>query len=792
MATKSALGGSVRRREDPALIRGTGSYVDDITPHGTAYMAFTRSPYAHAKITSIDTSAAEAADGVVAVFTHADVAHLGDLIAQVVVVKARPLLANGEVNHVGEAVALVVAESTYQARDAADLIDVEYEPLEPVIDLREAAADKALVHDDLETNVVVTWEAGPWGDEEGIAKTKQTIAEAKERDDTVTVSIEAVNQRLIPVPIEPRSVVVEWNEGYQRFRVYSSTQVAHALMGAIKTTFGLDANQVHVTAPEVGGGFGVKLNIYNDEILACFAAQKLGRPVKWTETRREAPGSSIQGRGWVGTATITGTKDGEILGYELDALADMGAYEQNFTAAIPFLGLFVGSGQYKFPTHWKATCAFTNTMTTDAYRGAGRPEAAYYLERVIDAYAREIGVDPVVVRKMNFIEKFDESAVSPIGFAIDTGDYSTNLDKLVEVADYEGLKAQRDEARREGRYVGIGVSAYCEVCGFAPTALSTLGFSWSTYGLPAGFYGTSLVRVNPDTSVTVVTGTGPSGQGHQTTWAQIVSDRLGLPVGKIRVIHGDTEESPMGAGTFGSRSLAVDGAATFNAAERVAEKARHIAAHLLEASADDIELDEDGGHVVGSPESSVPWNDIAAAAYLPHQLGTSELEGGLESHVIFDPPNATWPFGSHLAMVEVDADTGDVKILRYFTVDDCGNVINPMIVAGQVHGGVVQGIGQAMFEEAVYDSDGNMLTGSLLDYPIPTAADVPFFDLNSTVTPTFCNALGAKGIGEAGTIGSAQTIVNAVVDALEPLGVKHVDMPLRPKRVWAAIQEARG
>lgn len=790
--TISALGGAVRRREDPALIRGVGTYVDDITPAGTTHVAFARSPFAHARINSIDTSAAESAEGVLAVYTHEDVAYLGDLLAQVVVAKGRPLLAKGEVNHVGEAVAMVVAENTYQARDAVDLIEVDYEPLQPVIDLKEALSDSALVHDDLETNAVVTWEAGPWGDEEGIAATKEKIAEAKGRDDTVTVSIEAVNQRLIPVAIEPRAVLAEWNAGYQRFMVHSSSQIPHALMGAIKTTFGLNANQVHVKAPEVGGGFGAKLNVYSDEILACFAAQKLGRPVKWVETRREAPGSTIHGRGWLATATVTGTNDGEILGYELDAIADMGAYEQNFTAAIPFLGLFVGSGQYKFPTHWKVDCVFTNTMTTDAYRGAGRPEAIYYIERAIDAFAREIGVDPVDVRKKNFIEKFDEAVVSPIGFALDTGDYAANLDKLVEASNYEELKAERDKAREEGRYVGIGVSAYCEVCGFAPTALSELGFSWSTYGLPAGFYGTGLVRVNPDTSVTVVTGTGPSGQGHETSWAQLVSDRLGLPVESMRVIHGDTEESPMGVGTFGSRSLAVDGAATFDAAERVAAKAKKIAAHLLEASAEDIELDADGAHVVGSPDSSIEWGEIAAAAYLPHRLGESEIEGGLESHVVFDPPNATWPFGSHLAMVEVDPDTGNVSILRYITVDDCGNVVNPMIVAGQVHGGVAQGIGQAIFEDAIYDDDGNLLTGSLLDYPIPAAGDLPFFELNSTVTPTTCNSIGAKGIGEAGTIGAAQTIVNAVVDALDPIGVKHVDMPLRPRRVWAAMQEARG
>ena len=791
MATKSALGGSIRRREDPALIQGLGQYVDDIAPVGTTHVAFARSPYAHAVINSIDVSAAAAADGVVAVYTHDDVAHLGDLLAQVKIAKGRPLLAHGKVNHVGEAVAMVVAENAYQAKDAADLIDIDYDPLKAVIDLKESASDETLVHDDLESNVLIAWEAGPFGDEEGIAATKQTIADAKARDDTVTVSIEAVNQRLFPVAIEPRSVLAEWQEGYQRFRVHSSSQIPHALMGVIKTTFGLDANQVHVTAPEVGGGFGVKLNVYSDEVLTAFAAKELGRPVKWTETRREAAGSSTHGRGWVGTATITGTKDGEILGYELDAIADMGAYEQNLSAAIPFLGLFVGSGQYKFPTHWKATCVFTHTMTTDACRGAGRPESIYYLERVIDAYAREIGVDPVDVRKKNFIEKFDEAVVSPIGFAIDTGDYATNLDKLVEVSNYEELKAERDAARAEGRYVGIGVATYCEVCGFAPTALSELGFSWATYGLPAGYYGTGLVRVNPDASVTVVTGTGPSGQGHQTTWAQIVSDRLGIPVEKIRVIHGDTEESPMGIGTFGSRSLAVDGTATFDAAERVATKAKDIAAHLLEASSEDIELSAEGASVVGSPDSSIEWSEIAAAAYLPYRLGESGIEGGLESHVIFDPPNATWPFGAHLAMVEIDPDTGDVTILRYITVDDCGNVINPMIVAGQIHGGVTHGIGQALFEEAVYDDDGNMLTGSLLDYPIPTAGDVPFYETESTVTPTNVNSLGAKGIGEAGAIGSAQTIVNAVVDALEHLGVKHIDMPLRPKRVWAAMQEAR-
>jgi carbon-monoxide dehydrogenase large subunit len=789
--TTSALGGVVKRREDPALIQGRGKFVDDVSPVGTLHVAFARSPYAHAKITSIDTSAAEKTAGVEAVYTHRDVEHLGLLLAQAPVGKLRPLLADGVVKHVGEAVAMVVAEDAYLARDAADLIEVDYEPLPAVVDLKKSHSDEVKVHDDLDSNMVISWEAGPWGDEEGMAKTKEMIEEAKGRDDTVTVTVEARNQRLIPVPIEPRSVLAEWNDGYQRFEIYSSTQIPHALAGAIARTFGLPSNQVHVTAPEVGGGFGCKLNIYNDEVLVAFAAQQLSRPVKWTETRREAPGSTVQGRGWEGAAAITGTEDGEILGYELHAIADMGAYTQNFTVAIPFLGLFVGSGQYKFPTHWKVDCVHTHTMTTDAYRGAGRPEAAYYLERAVDAYAREIGVDPAEVRRKNYIEKFDTAVTSPVGFAMDSGDYTMALDELLELVDYEGLKTERDNARAEGRLLGIGLATYVEVCGFGPSGLSELGFSWSEYGVPAGYHGSGLVRVNPDASVTVIIGTGPSGQGHQTTWAQIVSDRLGIPIDRIRVIHGDTAESPTGIGTFGSRSAAVDGTATYLAADRVREKAASIAAHLLEASVEDIEFDSEGGHVAGSPESKVAWGEIATAAYMPYKL-PEDMEGGLESRVVFDPSNATWPFGAHLAMVEVDADTGDVALLRYVTVDDCGNVINPMIVAGQVHGGVAQGIGQAMFEDAVYDEDGNLLTGSLLDYPLPTAGDLPFFELHHTVTPTDVNPMGVKGIGEAGTIGSAQTIVNAVVDALEPLGVKHVDMPVRPKRVWAAIQEARG
>ena len=791
-SSTSVLGGSIRRREDPALIQGTGLYTDDLKLNGMLHAAFVRSPYAHARITSIDDAEAKGMEGVRAVYTADDVRHLGPLLAQVAIGKARPLLADGVVNHAGEAVALVIADDRYTAQDAADSVFVEYETLDAIIDLKQAASDAVRVHDDIDSNILISWEGGPFGDPDGIAATKSSIAEAKGRDDTVSVSLEMKNQKLLPTAIEPRSVIASWNQGYQRIEIHSSSQIPHALAGAVAKTFGLPSNAVRAIAPEVGGGFGAKLNVYNDEILMCFATQQLGRPVKFTETRREASVSTIHGRGWLGTATITGTSDGEILGYELDALCDMGAYSQNFTVAIPFLGLFVASGQYKFASHVKLDCVTTHTMTTDAYRGAGRPEAAYYLERIIDAFAREIGVDPVEVRMKNFIPAEDfPSAVSPIGFAMDTGEYHKNLHALVDEVDYQSLKNERDAAQAEGRLVGLGISSYVEVCGFGPSGLVDLGFSWGGYGLPTAFNGSGLVRVNPDGTATVIIGTGPSGQGHETTWAQLVEAQLGIPVENIRVHHGDSNESPMGVGTFGSRSAAVDGAATHNAALEVQAKAAKIAAHLMEASEEDIRFENGEAHVAGSPDQSVSWAEIATAAYQPHLLGEG-MVGGLEASVIFSPANATWPFGSHLAMVEVDRDTGNVTILRYVGMDDCGNVINPMIVDGQIHGGIAQGIGQAMFEDAIYDDNGNLLTGSMVDYPLPTASDLPAFELHRTVTPSDINPLGVKGIGEAGTIGSAQTIVNAVVDALASLGVKHVDMPLRPKTVWQAMQNARG
>lgn len=791
MSTTSVMGGVIKRREDPALIKGMANFTDDLSPVGTLYMAFNRSPFAHARVKSVDTSAAASSPGVRAVYTIDEVRHLGPLLAQVPVGKLRPLLADGVVKHVGEAVALVVADSAYQARDAADLIDVDYEPLKAIVDMKEAASDKAKVHDDLDSNVIHSWTYHGYWDVLGLESQQPKIEEAKKRKDAVIVSQEMINQRLLPIPIEPRSILAEWNGGYERFTIHSSTQIPHALSGAIAKTFGLAANAVRVVAGEVGGGFGCKLNVYNDEILACFAAQKLGRPVKWTETRREAAGSTIQGRGWIATATIVGTKAGEILGYEIEGLADMGAYTQNLTVAIPLLGLWVASGQYTFPTHFKIDCVVTNTMTTDAYRGAGRPEAMYYLERIIDMYAREIGMDPFEVRRKNYWAADAFPAVMGCGFALDSGNYEGAVDKLMAMADYDGLRKMQADARAEGRLVGIGVSSYVEVCGFGPAVLAEIGFSWTNYGLPSSFNGSGLVRVNPDGTATVIIGTGPSGQGHETTWTQIVADGLGIEVENIRVLHGDTADSPMGVGTFGSRSIAVDGTATFEATKRVKEKATKIAAHLLEASEADIVFADGGAHVAGSPHKRVEWSEVAKAAYQAHKLPEG-VEGGLEEHVSWTPGNATWPFGAHLAVVEVDQDTGDVHLIKYAGVDDCGNVISPMIVSGQLHGGIAQGVGQALFEDAVYDAEGNMLTPSLADYIVPTATDLPNFDLSRTVTPSPINPMGVKGIGEAGTIASAHTVVNAVVDALAPLGVKHIDMPLRPKRVWQAIQAAKG
>ena len=780
--TIGVFGTSVKRTEDPALIRGQGLFVDDIKRDNEAAAAFVRSPFAHAKITSIDKSAAEALPGVQAVYTADDVRSLGPLLAQVPIGKLRPLLADGVVKHVGEAVAMVVADNAATARDGADAVFVDYDPLKVVVDPEYAATNEALVHDDLESNIIHTWE-------EGDAEAVQALAD---REDTVVTSVKMVNQRLIPTAIEPRGVLAEWQHGYDRVTLHTTTQQPHAVAGALALTFKLPGvSSARVIAPEVGGGFGRGLNVYAEEMLAVFASRELGRPVRWIETRSEASKSTTHGRGWAATATIVSEPDGNFLAYSLVGVADMGAYSQNFSVAIPVLGQFTMPGQYKWDAiYWKMDCVHTHTPTVDAYRGAGRPETSFYVERAVDTAARDLGMDPIELRKKNFFQPEDFPAATLIGMSMDSGDYGGNLDVLVEKADIAGLRAMQETARAEGRYFGVGIATFVEACGLAPSGFADAGVSWAGYGLPSAFNESAVVRVHPDASVTVVTGTGPTGQGHETVWSQIASDRLGIPMERITVVHGDTKDTPMGIGTGGSRSAAVGGVAVAIAADRTKEKAAKVAAHLLEASEEDIVFADNGAHVAGSPDKNVPWTDIAATAYQPHKMPEG-MEAGLDMTAFFDPSNLTWPYGSHVAVVEVDPETGDVELLKYVAVDDCGNIINPMIVGGQLHGGITQGIGQALLEAAVFDDEGTLITSTLTDYPIPTATDVPSFDLHKTTTPTDANPLGVKGIGEAGTIVSTPTIVNAVVDALSPLGIKHIEMPLRPRRVWEAMQEAR-
>ncbi|MFN2486477.1 MAG: xanthine dehydrogenase family protein molybdopterin-binding subunit [Acidimicrobiia bacterium] len=779
MSTK-LFGKAVKRKEDPALIMGTGRFVDDIKLTAEVSASFVRSPFAHARVTSIDASEALAMPGVHAVYTIDDVRHLGPLLAQAPIGKLRPLLADGVCKHVGEAVAMVIADDRYLAKDAADAVRVEYEPLKAIVDLEEAASDEAKVHDDLASNTVHTWEVGE----------AATIEEAKSRPDVVVVSQKMTNQRLIPTAIEPRGVLAEWTSGYGSVTVWSTTQQPHAVAGAIALTFGVPYNKVRVVAPEVGGGFGRGLNVYAEDILACFASKQLGRPVRWIETRREAATATVHGRGWVATGTIVATLDGKLIAYELAGFADMGAYSQNFTVAIPVLGQFTMPGQYKWEAiHWKIACVVTNTPTTDAYRGAGRPEVTFYVERMMDLVAIKLGMDPVELRKKNFWQPDEFPASTLVGMTMDSGNYGANVDRLMQLVDIEALRTEQEQARAQGRYLGIGIGTFIEACGLAPSGFADAGLSWAGYGLPAAFNESAVVRVTPDGSATVIAGTGPTGQGHETTFAQIISDTLGISFDRIEVRHGDTRDAPMGIGTGGSRSAAVGGAAVAVAAGRVQEKAAKIAAHMMEAAPGDIRFEEGGAHVAGSPEKKVSWQEIAATAYQPHKSG---MESGLDETAFFDPLNLTWPFGSHLAVVEVDPETGDVKLLSYTALDDCGNVINPMIVDGQIHGGIAQGVGQALFEEAVFDENGNLLTTSLADYLIPTATDLPSFVMGKTVTPTNSNPLGVKGIGEAGTIASTPVIVNAVVDALKLFGVTHIEMPLRPKRVWQAIQDAKG
>ncbi|MGB1504012.1 MAG: xanthine dehydrogenase family protein molybdopterin-binding subunit [Acidimicrobiales bacterium] len=787
--TTTAIGTPMKRREDPKLLAGEGKYVDDIHVVGQLWMGMVRSPLAHARITSIDTSAAEAAEGVHSVLTGPQLQEMGLWLAPLpcawpvtedMVNPPHYPTAIDEVHHVGEIVAVVLADSRYGAADAAEQVIVDYEPLDAVASIAAARDGSATAHSEHETNKAFHWPLVPDPD----------ALEAAFANPAHHVKANFVQQRLIPAAMEPRGVLAVPSPMGGDVTLYSATQVPHILKVMIAATTGIPESKIRVVAPAVGGGFGAKLNINPDEILAVTLANRLGRAVRWTESRSEAAFSTHQGRGQLQTIELAADADGKLQGVRVHIDADMGAYMMLITPGVPLLGSFLYTGVYDVPA-FGFTCDgyFTNLTPTDAYRGAGRPEASYAIERAMDILAAQVGIGPDEIRRRNYLAggEYFENLEVPSTLVFDSGHYGPNLDRALELADYDGLRAEqaRRRAAGESKQLGIGMVTYVEICGLAPSrALGGL-----SYG--AGGWEHATVRLLPTGKAEVVSGSTPHGQGHETTWSQIVADKLGIPPEDVTVLHSDTAISPLGLDTYGSRSLAVGGVAIAAACDKVVEKAKQIAAHQMEASADDLEFAGGMFSVSGSPDQAMPIQAIAFGAFTAHDLPDG-MEPNLQEQVTFDPTNFVFPFGTHVCAVEIDEDTGAVELLSYVAVDDCGNQINPMIVEGQLHGGIVQGVAQALFEEACYDEDGNLTNPSMMDYLVPSAADVPSMVTDYTVTPSTSNPLGVKGAGEAGTISSAAAVMNAVVDALSPYGVVDMDMPATPQRVWRTINEAKG
>ncbi|WP_406692946.1 xanthine dehydrogenase family protein molybdopterin-binding subunit [Saccharopolyspora sp. ID03-671] len=779
------LGRSRKRKEDARLITGRTRWTDNLAPSGTLHLAILRSPMAHAKITAIDTEAAKKSPGVVAVVTGRDIADLqGSLpcawpITEDMKAPQAPPMAVDEVRFAGEAVAMVAARSAAEARDAMDAIDVDYEDLPVVLDMPSAIAPGSpLVHEDLGTNTNAVWtfdsvEAGTGGDVE------QALASAE-----VRVERTFRQQRLIPAFMEPRSVVVDPTG--EQITVWSATQVPHILRVMLAMTLGVPESKIRVIAPDVGGGFGGKLQVTPEEVLAFLMAQRLGRPVKWTETRSESMVSAHHGRDQIQKLSMAATRDGRITGLKVELLADMGAYLRLVTPGVPILGALMFNSIYKIPAyHFSCTNVFTNKTPTDAYRGAGRPEATFGIERMMDELAAELGMEPLEVRRKNWIahEEFPYDTVA--GLTYDSGNYEAATDKAMELFGYTSLREEQERRRRDNDPVqlGIGVSTFTEMCGLAPSrVLGSL-----SYG--AGGWEHASIRMLPTGKVEVVTGATPHGQGHETAWSQIVADRLGVPFEDVEVLHGDTQVSPRGMDTYGSRSLVVGGMAVVAAADKVIDKAKPIAAHMLECAEEDVEFAA-GKFGVRGTDRGVGMAEVALAVFAAHDLPDG-VEPNLDSDATFDPENFSFPHGTHLCATEVDTETGQVKIRKYVCVDDIGAVVNPLIVEGQVHGGLAQGIAQALYEEAVHDETGTLTTGTLADYLVPSAADLPEFVTDRTETRATSNALGVKGVGEAGTIASTPAVVNAIVDALRPMGVNDVEMPCSPQRVWRAMTGAR-
>ena len=777
MAT-SLVGSRIKRREDPRLIMGRGTYVDDIQLPRMTYAAILRSPYAHARILSINVDKAKALPGVVAVMTGADLqgknVPCGWTLPDIKVAP-HPALAVGKVRYTGDAVAVVVAEERYIARDALDLIEVDFEPLPVVVDAEKAIQPGApQLHDEVPNNTTFVWKVGGGDIDKAF------------REAEVVVKERIVNQRLIPNAIEPRGMVAQYTPGSGDLILWTATQIPHLVRLLLSMVIGIPEHKVRVIAPEVGGGFGSKLYLYPEEVIVATLAKTTGRPVKWIEERRENYVATTHGRDQVQYVEIAAKRDGTITGLRVKSIANMGAYLSTFAPGIPTIlfGLML-AGNYRIPNiACEVTGVHTNTTLVDAYRGAGRPEATYLVERAVDLTARELGMDPAEIRRRNFVPANAFPHTTATGVTYDSGNYQPTLDKALEMAGYQQLRQEQERLRQEGKYLGIGIATYVEICGMAPSQV--LG----AVGAGAGGWESATVRVHPTGKVTLYSGASSHGQGHETAFAQIVGDGLGIPFEDVEVVHGDTAQVQFGIGTFGSRSAAVGGMAAVMSVNKIEEKAKKIAAFLLEAAEADLVFEGGQFFVKGTPGRGITIQQVAMAAYVPHKYPTG-LEPGLEATSFYDPSNFTWPFGSHVAVVEVDPETGVVKLLRYMAVDDCGRVINPLLVDGQIHGGLAQGIAQALYEEAVYDDNGQLVSGSLMDYVVPKADDLVNFELDRTETPSPVNALGVKGIGEAGTIASSAAIVNAVVDALAPLGVKHLDMPLKPERVWQAIQQAQ-
>ena len=778
------IGTPMVRREDARLLTGEAKYVDDIVAPGAVPLAMVRSTMAHARIGSIDASAALAVPGVRQVLTGAD---LRDSWAAPMPC-AWPVtpdmknpehfpVAIDEARYVGDIVAVVVAESRYSAQDGADAVVVDYDPLPAVVDLEDALSDRVLVHESLGTNSSYTWALIPDPDavEQAFANAAHTV---KER---------YVQQRLIPDAMEPRGVVVVPQPFGGDVTVYSATQIPHILKVMLGVTMGVAEHKIRVVAPAVGGGFGSKLDVYAEELIAFAIARQLGVPTRWTEDRTENAVATIQGRGQIQDIELAADADGKITAVRVKLLADMGAYLQLVTPGIPLLGAFLYHGVYDIPAYsFECTGVFTTKTPTDAYRGAGRPEATYAIERAMDTLAYQLGIEPAEIRRRNYIQPAQFPYSSPAGLVFDSGDYEPTLDRALEMVGFDAIRADQAKRRAAGstKHIGLGVVTYVEMCGLAPSrVLASLNYG-------AGGWESATVRLLPTGKAQVVTGATPHGQGHETSWSMIVADRLGIPPEDVEVLHSDTAISPTGLDTYGSRSLAVGGVAIEMAAQKVLDKARLIAAHQLEANEDDLEFVDGEFRVKGTPSKAMPIQAIAFAAFTAHDLPDG-LEPNLVEQVTYDPPNFTFPFGTHVAVVEIDEETGGVRLIDYAAVDDCGNQINPLIVAGQVHGGIVQGVAQALWEEAVYDEDGQLQNPTLMDYLVPSAAELPSFKLDHTVTPSPTNSLGVKGIGEAGTIGSAPAVINAIVDALSHLGVRDVAMPATPQRLWTIIQEAR-